>query len=274
MPAPVSTTAYRYPGEILVLLVTISVVFGVIALMATVTVCVSLVFVLGVVLLSYSATRRHHQDLLNRAQQVTPQTAPNLARQASICLKRLQPGEVQIFLVPSRRLNAYTFGLSSPKGVVLYSALVQVMDADEIRFILGHELGHVRLGHTWLNSLIGGMAGIPSTLFINTLLALVFRGWNRTCEYSADRAGLLACGSLDKAVSAMVKLVTPDRDLTSHELENALQRLDREDDDPLNLLGEIFSTHPLLIKRIARLRQYAATPAYRRLQALVDANLA
>jgi Zn-dependent protease with chaperone function len=72
----------------------------------------------------------------------------------------------------------------------------------------------------------------------------------------------------------MVKLVTPDRDLTSHELENALQRLDREDDDPLNLLGEIFSTHPLLIKRIARLRQYAATPAYRRLQALVDANLA
>jgi Zn-dependent protease with chaperone function len=158
--------------------------------------------------------------------------------------------------------------------VVLYSALVQVMDADEIRFILGHELGHVRLGHTWLNSLIGGMAGIPSTLFINTLLALVFRGWNRTCEYSADRAGLLACGSLDKAVSAMVKLVTPDRDLTSHELENALQRLDREDDDPLNLLGEIFSTHPLLIKRIARLRQYAATPAYRRLQALVDANLA
>jgi len=32
---------------------------------------------------------------------------------------------------------AYTFGLSTPKVVVLYSALFDVMDADELKFIVG-----------------------------------------------------------------------------------------------------------------------------------------
>ena len=81
------------------------------------------------------------------------------------------------------------------------------MDADELRFIIGHEMGHVALGHTWLNSLVGGMAGIPSSSTSSAILTLAFLSWNRTCELSADRAGLLACGSLDKAVSSLIKLV-------------------------------------------------------------------
>jgi hypothetical protein len=35
---------------------------------------------------------------------------------------------------------------------------------------------------------------------------MAFLWWNRACEYSADRAGLLACGRLHKAISALVKL--------------------------------------------------------------------
>lgn len=273
MPRPFSTTAYRYPTEFLVLGGTILAVLVVIALTASATLCGSLIFIGGMLVLSYSATQSHHQELLRKAKPVTPIDSPRLAQVVTNCQQRLQPGAVQVYVAPSRALNAYTFGLSSPKIVVLYSSLLQIMDEDELRFVLGHEMGHVRLGHTWLNSLIGGMAGIPSSLFITTFLALTFRGWNRACEYSADRAGLLACGSTGKAISALVKLVSARANLTPDEMNRALKRLDAEDDDPFNIVGEMFATHPMMIRRIEELRRYAASPVYRRLQSQVDQNL-
>ena len=100
---------------------------------------------------------------------------------------------MDVFIVPSNRLNAYTFGMDSPKAIVLYSPLFKIMDQDEIQFILGHEMGHVKLGHTVLNTLVGGMAGIPSSYGALAIMELAFRWWNRACEYSADRAGVLAC---------------------------------------------------------------------------------
>jgi len=224
MRAAHDTTAYRYPHEQLILALTLLLVFLVIALTATATLCLSFVFVLAMVALAYFLTRSHHQALLEQAVHVTPHTAPNLAALVAESAVRLRPGPVQVFVAPGEALNAYTFGLSSPKVVVLEAPLLQVMDGDELRFILGHELGHVRLGHTWLNSLVGGMAGIPSPFLASALLGLAFLWWNRACEYSADRAGLLACGNLPKAVSALVKLAVGGQARTTVDLERALRR--------------------------------------------------
>jgi Zn-dependent protease with chaperone function len=196
-----STDSYRYPSELLILAVTLFLVFLVIAITAAATVCGSALFAVLAIGMAASASRAHHQALMERAIPVDSQRSPDLARLASECQRRLQPGPVDIFVTRSRELNAYTFGLSDIKAVVLYSALLQVMDADELRFILGHELGHVRLGHTRLNSLVGGLAGIPSSSAASMLLGMAFLGWNRACEYSADR-GLAGCGHPEKAFGA------------------------------------------------------------------------
>jgi hypothetical protein len=58
------TTAYRYPRERLILVITLLLVFLVIALTATATVCLSVVFILGAVALSYAINRAHHRILL------------------------------------------------------------------------------------------------------------------------------------------------------------------------------------------------------------------
>jgi len=216
--------------------------------------------------LATASTRNHHQNLMRAARQVTPQSTPELARLAQYCLERLQPGDVELYVAPSKALNAYTFGLSSPKVVVMYSALLQVMDEDELCFILGHELGHVRLGHTRLNSLIGGMAGIPSPSSATALLTLAFLAWNRACEYSADRAGLLACGKPEKAISALIKLVAGPQALTQKGRELAYRQIDAQDDTLLGSLGEALGSHPMIIRRIEQIRSYAASDAYRRLQ--------
>jgi Zn-dependent protease with chaperone function len=266
------TSAYRYPGEFFILLLTLLLVAGVVIFTVAATACLSWVFILAFVLLSYYLGRSHHQSLVRRARQVTARASPQIdpiLREASA---RLQPGDVLAYIAPGRVLNAYTFGLSSPKVVVVYSGLLDVMDRDELSFILGHELGHVALGHTWLNSLVGGIAGVPASWSAGMLMAMAFLWWNRACEYSADRAGLLACGKPEKAVSALVKLGAGPRAGQS-DLSEVYRRIDAEDDNLLGSISEMMGTHPMLIKRIQAVRKYAGSSEYRRLKKLVDRNL-
>lgn len=258
-------TAYRYPNEQVILAVTLLLVSAVIAVTATATLCGSALFVALMLGLAYVLNSLHHDDLLKKASPVKPETMPRLEALVRAGAARLRPGRVNVFVAPGRVLNAYTFGLAEPRTVVVYAGLLEVMDEAELRFIVGHELGHIALGHTWLNSLIGGMAGIPSPYFAAALLYFAFRWWNRACEYSADRAGLLACGQPEKAVSALVKL-TGQGARSSQAVQQALMRLEAEDDDLANVLGEALSTHPMIVRRIHALRRYAASADYRRLQ--------
>lgn len=267
------TTAYRYPNERLILAITLFVVLVVIALTATATVCTSLLFVLGILGISYGYTRSQTRALIENAQPVTSQNTPALAAIAEEAGTRLQVDPVQIFVVPSRILNAYTFGMSSPKIIVLHSILVNIMDRDEMGFIIGHEMGHVCLGHTRLNSLVGGLAGIPSPSEASLLLALAFRWWNRACEYSADRAGMLSSSNPQKAISALVKLEAETGRLTPDGLQRALASIEAEDHNLMNNMEELFATHPMIVRRIEMLRSYAASSRYQQLKTRMEQNL-
>ena len=261
-------TAYRYPYEQLVLSGTVLLVLilGVIA--GGLSHCLVPLFVLGMIMLAYGMNSSHHRALLQEGVLVSPQKTPRLAGLANDCQARLRPGQVQVIIAPSRQLNAYTFGLSSPKVIVINSRMLDVMDEDELRFVIGHEMGHVALGHSWLNTLLGGMAGVPVSLGSALLLTLTFRSWNRSCEYSADRAGLLACAKPQKAISALVKLVAGNIGSPA-ELQQALQMIERQEETLGSILSETLSTHPMIIKRIEQIRAYAATGTYQRLQAQV-----
>ena len=259
------TTSYRYPSEHLILFVTITLVLAVIALTATATVCTSLLFVIAFGIYAFSVSKAQHQALMQQAHPVTPSTQPELAVVVEIGLRRLQPGPLEVYVINSSELNAYTFGLDDPKVVVLYSGLFRMMDRDELLFILGHEMGHVALGHTRLNSWVGGLAGIPASGGAMALMTLALLWWNRACEYSGDRAGLLACGSPSKAVSALVKLAAGPEAIGRGDLDRALRKIDAEDDTLVGSLNEALATHPMLIRRINEIKKYAASEQYRQL---------
>ncbi len=260
-------TAYRYPNERLILVLTVLLVFAVIAVTAVATLCGSALFVLAMFVISYLFTRSHHQALIRNAYQVTAQTEPRLAELVKSCSNRLGADRVKTFIAPQDALNAYTFGIVEPYGVVLYAGLFKIMDADELRFVIGHELGHVCLGHTWLNSIVGGMAGIPSPGAAAVILYFAFRWWNRACEYSADRAGMLACGKPQKAASALIKLVAA---ASKEDLHEVLSRINAEDDDLGGNLREMMSSHPMTVRRLEALREYAGMQQYLSLQARIN----
>ncbi|HMD88505.1 MAG TPA: M48 family metallopeptidase [Anaerolineaceae bacterium] len=261
-------TTYRYPSEQLILFGTVLLVLILALITGGISGCLIPLLILVMIILAYNMNASRQRALLQQGVLVSPQKTPRLAALVQDCQRRLRPGQLQVIVSPSRQLNAYTFGLSSPEVIVVYSAMLDVMDEDELRFVIGHEMGHVALGHVWLNTLLGGMAGVPVSIGSALLLTLAFRSWNRACEYSADRAGLLACGKPEKAISALVKLVAGNIGSPA-ELQQALQMIERQDESLSSILSETLSTHPMIIKRIEQIRVYVSTAAYQRLQSQV-----
>jgi Zn-dependent protease with chaperone function len=258
-----NTTAYRYPNEILIFTGTLFLVFAVILLTSTATFCLSGIFIVFFFAMAYFSVRSHHRALMQHGYRVTHQNAPKLAEILDDAANRLKVEPVEVYVIRSNALNAYTFGISTPKVIVITDSLLKVLDADELQYVIGHEMGHVKLGHTWLNSIIGGMAGIPSPYLAFAVLHLAFRSWNRACEFSADRAGILANGNPRKAITALIKIGSGGRARTDAELARAYAALDAQDDTLAGNLGELLGTHPLMIKRIEKIKGYAGSKQYR-----------
>lgn len=261
--------SYRDPQEHLVFGITLFVIFLLTLFTAGLTLCIVPLLLVMFLFYSYSASQSHQAALRRQSRPV--EQFPQVAELVEWTRRSIRAPQVQTMIVNSKELNAYTFGMTSPNVVVLYSRLFDVMDADEIKFVVGHEMGHVALGHTWLNTLLGGMAGVPSTFGGMVIFTLAFRWWNRACEHSCDRAGLLACGSLNKAITALVKLGSGGAQ-TPTELQQAYEMLDKQDDSISNQLTETLMSHPLIINRIEYLQAFTKTAEYRRLAQEVQNN--
>ena len=81
--------------------------------------------------------------------------------------------------------------------MVISAQFVEHFQPDELRFLIGRELGHIASGHTRYTSLLS------SNGRENGVIAVAFGAWLRRIDYTADRVGLLCCGSLDAAMRAI-----------------------------------------------------------------------
>jgi len=255
--------AYRYPTEEWILTLTLLATGLIALLIAGSTFFTGLLFVGVLLAYSYLQTRAMHNAIRRSPHPIPLKTLNQLAVILQESRGVLGAPEVDFLVAGRRGLNAYAFGLANPKTVVLFAELVEVMDAEELAFIIGHELGHVQLGHTTLNTLVGGLAGIPGDARLSFVLRAIFRSWNRACEYSADRAGLLACGNVNKAVSALLKVASQGEARTSTDLSRVYQQLEARESHVGGEVAEFFQTHPLTFKRIRKLRGFAKSGAYR-----------
>ncbi|KNC47422.1 CAAX prenyl protease 1 [Thecamonas trahens ATCC 50062] len=87
----------------------------------------------------------------------TPASDALLARITTVANKAGFPlGEVMVMdgSRMSNHSNAYMYGMCSAKRIVLFDTLLDQVDQDGVVAILGHEMGHYVLGHTWWNLII------------------------------------------------------------------------------------------------------------------------
>ena len=106
-------------------------------------------------------------------------------------------------------INACTIGAKKPI-VVINSGLIDLCDENEMLFVLGHELGHIKSNHM-LYHMMAQLVDIiideiPGAALLSTGFKYSLCYWDRMSELTADRAGLLCCQDKDAAVRSFIKI--------------------------------------------------------------------
>lgn len=171
--------------------------------------------------------------------------------------------------------GALTIGMNRP-FIVLNSGLVDLLDEEEMRFVIAHELGHAISGHAVYQTLLQRLLTLSGVLSAVPLGGLGFRAivaalyeWSRKAELSADRAGLLATQDPATAFRVHMKLASgghlDDLDPTSFFAQG--QEYEDSDlrDSVLKLLLIENRTHPFAVVRASELRRWVDSGEYTRI---------
>lgn len=172
--------------------------------------------------------------------------------------------------------SATTVGIDKP-FLVLSSGLVDLLDEEEMRFVIGHELGHILSGHAVYRSMLNQLLSLSRRVFFLPIGYLGLRAlltaleeWYRKSELSCDRAGLLAAQDPEAALRALMKVAGGSRlaemDVTAF-LEQA-REYDAQGDlrnGVLKLLSLQGQLHPFAVLRAAELRRWIDDGNYQRI---------
>jgi Zn-dependent protease with chaperone function len=144
-------------------------------------------------------------------------------------------------------LNAFATKFFGRNFVVIYSDLLEACDerGRELDMIIGHELGHLALGHLkWLLFLAPGK-----------IIPWLGAAYSRACEYSSDRCGLEVVGDLNTASRGLVVLAAGGKYASQVNL-NQFVRQAAENSGFWGTIFELNASHPFLPKRVAALANY------------------
>jgi Zn-dependent protease with chaperone function len=184
----------------------------------------------------------------------------------------------ELYVAPDRSLNGMCIGMSNP-FIVVHHGAVELLDEDELRVLLGHEIGHLMSGHavyrTMMHILTGwivSLSWLPIGSIALRAIVAALREWWRKAELSADRAGLLAGQDPGAALRLLMKLAgggdLSQVDTTAF-LEQAAEYEKTGDlrDSIIKLRMVMGRTHPLPVARAAELRRWIDAGDYGRILA-------
>ena len=186
------------------------------------------------------------------------------------------PDVPECYVIQSPLVNAMAIGKDRP-FVVVTTGLGNLHDEEELRWVIGHELGHILSGHAVyrtmlliLISLAARIAWMPIGFIGIRAIIWGLEEWFRKSELSCDRAGLLACQDVDAARRALMKLaggpqlseLNPDAFREQAHEYDAVPDLR---DSILKLLQLQGTTHPFAVVRFAELDRWATSGDYDRI---------
>ena len=146
------------------------------------------------------------RQLLATSVQLTTDMAPKLHEILTDCRRTLAMNmDVELYAYSSAQMNAACLKPEDDRLIViLSSALLDSFDEQELRFVVGHELGHHLFKHHDIP--VGYL--VKGKTQVTPQLALQLFSWSRYAEISADRAGAACCNDREATGRALFKLAS------------------------------------------------------------------
>lgn len=222
---------------------------------------------------------------MHGARQVDETSAPEYVRIVRRLAQNADLPMPRTFIIDSPQPNAFATGRNPENaGVAATTGLLALLSSEELSGVMAHELAHVKNRDTLTMTITatlagaigmlanfafffsrgrnGGLLGSLAIMILAPMAAgLVQMAISRSREYEADKLGAQICGRPQWLASALEKL-----DLGVARTRNAGAEANPATAhlfiaNPLHneRADKLFSTHPDMSNRIARLRQMANT---------------
>jgi Zn-dependent protease with chaperone function len=224
----------------------------------------------AMIVLAFQASTLHTL----RGAEVTPTQYPELYEIFDELSRQFNAPPTRVFVIRDSRAQAHAYGILAPYTIVFHSAMLESMQLDELRFVMGQQLGRIIYGQTLMIVPLGGDAeALPSLLAQFTWLRdLVFAWYRRVSVLSADRAGALACQDMEVAVRTLIKLSVGSHEFGDLQGDDLLDQAYRLNQGMGRVQGSIIwitNAEPLLVGRLEKLVAWGGLPKQR--SDLVDA---
>ena len=213
------------------------------------------------------------RSLLTGALRLTRSMSPEIADALAACREMIGFDKpIEVYVKPDPMLNAFCMkNPSGPTIVCVSSRLLEVFTPAELRFVIGHELGHAAFDHFGIPMPVTAtLEDIGGTL-VSRPVSLQLYVWCRAAEISADRVGLVCAKDPVAAASGFFKIASGlSSSRVKTDLEAYARQIDslastpearsapRDDDDTL----DCFSTHPYSPVRVRAVLAFARSRTY------------
>lgn len=198
--------------------------------------------------------------------EITAEQYPQINDMVNDCARILGIKRPHVYVANRPGINALTANFAEPIIVIHSELFRRFTDPLELRFIIGHEMGHIRCRHVkWMTILNVAIKALPLNLGAAGLLP--FLKWAREAEMSADNAGLLCCQNIRAAETALARMVlNKEGRINVDEYLKQREKLDASTfAEAVLLWNQLAREHPFIPDRIVSLREYAKSPRYRHL---------
>lgn len=172
--------------------------------------------------------------------------------------------KIDFFIVNSPEMNAFAIPSNykeNPHRIALNSTMIDRMDEDELRFVIGHEIGHL-VTKTYKISQM--MRFLFQDKEPNLLLKQKFMFWEKLCELSSDRFGLLANKNIEKSISSFFKLISGlPKNVIDFDLEAFIKQNKADLKEHINEMSSQSISHPIPSLRVVALHIFSKSKVFK-----------
>jgi Zn-dependent protease with chaperone function len=142
--------------------------------------------------------------------------------------------------------NAFARQKVGRRYLLLTSSLVDAVSDEQIKFVIGHELGHHAAGHL---DFVGFWLRFPARI-----IPFLHSAYSRQCEYTCDSIGYFISRDVENSCSAIQMLGCGCQKLNSKMNLFAFQKQELLIPATSGFIAEIFRSHPRLTRRVIALK--------------------